>query len=335
MEQPSKDGGEKKETAEAEEQKSSGQGTDSSSNPDAKSSESNGEDRNEKQKLENNASSNGIVNENINSNKIDNNNSQSNESGGGSGSDKSLSPLNSKSKKSVRWSEDLVSESPRPRSSTPYSEERGGSNPYVAYSAAPSVTNLSSIDIKSKMESAKDVLGRWARNVKEATKKAEDLAGNTWQHLKTGPSLADAALGRIAQGTKVLAEGGYEKIFHQTFETVPEEQLQNSFACYLSTSAGPVMGILYVSTAKLAFCSDNPLSYKADDKTEWSYYKVVLPLHQLKAVNPSSSRNNPSEKYIQVISVDNHEFWFMGFLNYDGAVKCLQVVLQAHQLQAV
>ncbi|XP_027076755.1 GLABRA2 expression modulator [Coffea eugenioides] len=338
MEQPSKDGVGKKEIAEAEERKGSGQGTDPSSNPDAKSSESNEEDRNEKQNLENNASSksNGIVNENINSNKFDNNDSENNESGGGSGSDKSPSPLNSKLKKSVRWSEDLVSESPRPRSSTPsYSEERSGSNPYVAYSAAPSDSNLSSIDIKSKMESAKDVLGRWARNVKEATKKAEDLAGNTWQHLKTGPSLADAALGRIAQGTKVLAEGGYEKIFRQTFETVPEEQLQNSFACYLSTSAGPVMGILYVSTAKLAFCSDNPLSYKSDDKTEWSYYKVVIPLHQLKAVNPSSSRNNPSEKYIQIISVDNHEFWFMGFLNYDRAVKCLQEVLQTHQLQVV
>lgn len=94
--------------------------------------------------------------------------------------------------------------------------------------------------------------------------------------VKTSPSMADAALGRIAQGTKVLAEGGYEKIFRQTFETVPEEQLKNSFACYLSTSAGPVMGVLYISTAKLAFCSDNPLSYQAADKTEWSYYKVCL-----------------------------------------------------------
>lgn len=94
--------------------------------------------------------------------------------------------------------------------------------------------------------------------------------------MKTGPSFADAAMGRIAQGTKVLAEGGYEKIFRQTFETVPEEQLQNSFACYLSTSAGPVMGILYVSTAKLAYCSDNPLSYKNGDQTEWSYYKVCF-----------------------------------------------------------
>lgn len=96
--------------------------------------------------------------------------------------------------------------------------------------------------------------------------------------VKTGPSFTDAALGRIAQGTKVLAEGGYEKIFRQTFETVPEEQLQDSFACYLSTSAGPVMGVLYVSTAKLAFCSDSPLSYKVGDKTEWSYYKVCFDL---------------------------------------------------------
>lgn len=92
--------------------------------------------------------------------------------------------------------------------------------------------------------------------------------------MKTGPSFADAAVGRIAQGTKVLAEGGYEKVFRQTFETVPEEKLVNPYACYLSTSAGPVMGILYLSTAKLAFCSDNPLSYQVGDQTQWSFYKV-------------------------------------------------------------
>ncbi|CAI9780908.1 unnamed protein product [Fraxinus pennsylvanica] len=233
-----------------------------------------------------------------------------------------------KSKKSVRWSEELVTESPVHR------DYDRGSNPYVAYSPAPS-SDSSSLNFKSTMENVKDVLGRWGKKVGEATRKAEDLAGNTWQHLKTSPSLADAAVGRIAQGTKVLVEGGYEKIFRQTFETVPEEKLHNSFACYLSTSAGPVMGVLYVSTAKLAFCSDNPLSYKASDKTEWSYYKVVIPLHQLKAVNPSSSRTNTAEKYIQIISVDSHEFWYLGFLNYDGAVKCLQDALLAHDMQSV
>ncbi|CAH2042289.1 unnamed protein product [Thlaspi arvense] len=56
--------------------------------------------------------------------------------------------------------------------------------------------------------------------------------------------------------------------------------------------------------------------------------KVVVPLDQLKAVNHSSSRDNPSEKYIQVISIGEHEFWFMGFLYYDEALKCLQDILQ-------
>ncbi|KAK8710429.1 hypothetical protein V6N13_145753 [Hibiscus sabdariffa] len=185
------------------------------------------------------------------------------------------------------------------------------------------------------MDTVKDLLGRWTRKVGEATRKAEDLAGNTWQHLRTSPSFAEAAMGRIAQGTKVLAEGGYEKIFRQTFETVPEEQLLDSFACYLSTSAGPVMGVLYVSTVKLAYCSDSPLSYKNGSRTEWSYYKVIMPLHQLRAVNPSTSRVNPSEKYIQVISIDGHEFWFMGFLNYEGAVKYLQDASQLHSFLSV
>ncbi|OMO56222.1 FH interacting protein 1 [Corchorus capsularis] len=234
-------------------------------------------------------------------------------------SEQSPNRTSSGSRKSVHWSPELVSESPAVDHSATMSSPNG-SNPYVAH---------------EKMDIVKDVLGRWGRKVGEATRKAEDLAGNTWQHLKTSPSFAEAAMGRIAQGTKVLAEGGYERIFRQTFETVPEEQLQNSFACYLSTSAGPVMGVLYVSTAKLAYCSDSPLSYKNGSQTEWSYYKVVIPLHQLKAVNPSKSRVNPSEKYIQVTSVDSHEFWFMGFLNYDGAVQTLQEVLQLHSLQSV
>ncbi|XP_022871320.1 GLABRA2 expression modulator-like [Olea europaea var. sylvestris] len=233
-----------------------------------------------------------------------------------------------KSKKSVRWSQELVMESTIPRD-----YDRGPDNPYVNHSPAPS-SNSSSANLKNTMNSVKNVLGKWGKKVGEATRQAEDLAGNTWQHLKTSPSLADAALGRIAQGTKVLAEGGYEKIFRQTFETVPDEQLQKTYACYLSTSTGPVMGVLYVSSAKLAFCSDSPLSYKAGDETEWSHYKVVIPLHQLKAINPSSSRTS-AEKYIQVISVDDHEFWYMGFLNYGGAVKCLQDALQVRNLPTI
>ncbi|KAJ0024851.1 hypothetical protein Pint_08427 [Pistacia integerrima] len=216
-----------------------------------------------------------------------------------------------------------VSVGPAPINETAATAMPPESNPYVSPSPVPASST------KNKMDSVKDALGKFGKKAVEATKKAEDLAGNMWQHLKTGPSFADAAVGRIAQGTKVLAEGGYEKIFRQSFETVPEEQLLKTYACYLSTSSGPVMGVLYLSTAKLAFCSDNPLSYKVGEQTQWSYYKVVLPLNQLKAINPSTSKVKPGEKYIQVISIDNHEFWFMGFVNYDSAVKNLQGALQS------
>lgn len=32
------------------------------------------------------------------------------------------------------------------------------------------------------MGSVKDVLGKWGKKAADATKKAEDLAGNMWQH---------------------------------------------------------------------------------------------------------------------------------------------------------
>ncbi|MBA0677872.1 hypothetical protein Gohar_018366 [Gossypium harknessii] len=44
------------------------------------------------------------------------------------------------------------------------------------------------------MDTVKDVLGRWGRKVAEATRKAEDLAGNTWQHSGMN-SIAIALLG--------------------------------------------------------------------------------------------------------------------------------------------
>ncbi|XP_047320420.1 GEM-like protein 1 [Impatiens glandulifera] len=197
------------------------------------------------------------------------------------------------------------------------------SNPYVSSSPVPPSS------MKNKKETVKDALWKWRKKAEETTKKAEDLAGNMWQHLKTSPSITDAAVGRIAQGTKVLAEGGYEKIFRQSFETIPEEKFLKSYACYLSTSVGPVMGTLYLSSVKLAFSSDNPLLYQVDEETtNWSFYKVVMPLHQMKTVNPSINKENPNEKFIQIISVDNHEFWFMGFVQYDKAVATLKGVME-------
>jgi GRAM domain len=94
--------------------------------------------------------------------------------------------------------------------------------------------------------------------------------------VKTSPNLTDAAMSKLALGTKVIAEGGCDKLFHQTFGTLPGEQLKKSYACYLSTSSGPVIGTLYLSNARIAFCSDNPLSVNTGSKPQQQvmYYKV-------------------------------------------------------------
>ncbi|XP_028754519.1 GLABRA2 expression modulator-like [Neltuma alba] len=225
-------------------------------------------------------------------------------------------------KKSVHWNPELVKESifvASPQESPRYFHSSPLSSP--------------SFSVKDKLETVRNVLGRLGRGVGEATKKAETLAENTWIHFRTNPSFTEAAVGRIARGTKILAEGGHDNIFRQTFESVPGERVLKAYACYVSTSVGPVMGTLYISTEKIAYCSDNPLAYQYETKTEWSHYKVIIPLHELKAVFPSSNRHNPAEKYIHLVSVDNEEFWFMGFFDYDGAVECLKEVFQSSDPQ--
>lgn len=55
---------------------------------------------------------------------------------------------------------------------------------------------------------------------------------------------------------------------------------------------------------------------------------MVVQLDQLRAVNPSANRLNPSEKYIHIVTRDGYEFWLMGFISYDKALKKLTEALQ-------
>lgn len=90
-----------------------------------------------------------------------------------------------------------------------------------------------------------------------------------------GGSVSETARGKLNLSAKAMTKGGFESLYKQTFATDPNERLKNTFACYLSTSTGPVPGTLYLSTARLAFCSDRVLSFTAPSgKEAWSYYKV-------------------------------------------------------------
>ena len=93
-------------------------------------------------------------------------------------------------------------------------------------------------------------------------------------------------MARLAQGTKAVAEGGYDKIFEQAFQKLAGEKVLHSYACYLSTLSGPVIGTLYISNKRIAFCSDFPLSHYPSPASspQWFYYKVIIYLISLKSV---------------------------------------------------
>ncbi|CAK9183696.1 unnamed protein product [Ilex paraguariensis] len=105
--------------------------------------------------------------------------------------------------------------------------------------------------------------------------KAEASANNIWHNLKQGSSVRGVAWAKVNLTAKAITGGGFESLYKQTFTTFPNENLKKSFACYLSTSTGPVAGTLYLSNVHAAFCSDRPLSFTAPSGQEtWSYYKI-------------------------------------------------------------
>lgn len=187
-----------------------------------------------------------------------------------------------------------------------------GQQPYIVFSP---------LEKRSSHNPLKPVIhmfSSWGR-------KAETIVGNIWNNLKTGPSVLEAAWGKVHLKAKAITEGGFEVLFKQMFETDPWENLIKRFACYLSTTSGPVAGTLYVSTARLAFCSDFPLSFTSSSGQETSsYYKVVVPwrkIHEIQQVTMGDK--NPHEKYVQIVTVDSHHFWFMGFVNFEKALQHL------------
>ncbi|XP_059639743.1 GEM-like protein 5 [Cornus florida] len=154
--------------------------------------------------------------------------------------------------------------------------------------------------------------------------KAESTANNIWHNLKTGSSVSGAAWAKVNLTAKAITGGGFESLYKQTFATFPDEKLKKTFACYLSTSTGPVAGTLFLSNAHVAFCSDRPLSFTAPSgQHSWSYYKIMVPLAKIGTINPIVIRDNQSERYIQIVTIDGHDFWFMGFVNYEKASRHL------------
>ena len=143
--------------------------------------------------------------------------------------------------------------------------------------------------------------------------------------MKLGPKITDTVKGKLRLGARILQVGGVGKVFMQLFSVKDGEKLLKASQCYLSTTSGPIAGLLFISTHKVAFCSEKSIKISSPKgELVRVHYKVSIPHEKVQHVNQSQNVKKPSEKYIEIVTVDGFDFWFMGFLNYKKALRYLQ-----------
>ncbi|XP_060184889.1 GEM-like protein 6 [Lycium barbarum] len=175
--------------------------------------------------------------------------------------------------------------------------------------------------ISSKLKQRKSVIGKMNR----LGERMDCLAQGIREHVSLSPKLTETVKGKLSLGAKILQVGGLERVFKQKFSVKDDEKLLKVSQCYLSTTAGPIAGLLFISTNKIAFCSERSLKLLSPTgKLLRVRYKVSIPISKINKAKESENREKPSQKYIQVITEDNFEFWFMGFLNHQKTLRYLQ-----------
>lgn len=93
--------------------------------------------------------------------------------------------------------------------------------------------------------------------------------------VSLSPKISDAVKGKLSLGARILQVGGMKKVFKHLFGVSEKERLIKASQCYLSTTAGPIAGILFVSTEKVAFCSERTIKLSCPNgKSVRVHYKV-------------------------------------------------------------
>jgi hypothetical protein len=60
---------------------------------------------------------------------------------------------------------------------------------------------------------------------------------------------------------------------------------------------------------------------------------VSVPLTKVKTAKPSENKHRPEQKYVQLVTEDGFEFWFMGFVGYQAALQQLEQAIAHAQLR--
>lgn len=167
------------------------------------------------------------------------------------------------------------------------------------------------------------------------------------EHVTLGPKLYETVKGKLSLGARILRAGGVGKVFRRWFSSPVGgggERLLRASQCYLSTTAGPIAGMLFVSTERVAFRSDRSLALplalaspagggSGTTTVLRVPYKVSIPLRRVAAARPGQNRDRPEHKYVQVVTRDGFDFWFMGFVRYQASLQELEKAVAQSQSQ--
>ncbi|KAL3652830.1 hypothetical protein CASFOL_002511 [Castilleja foliolosa] len=161
-----------------------------------------------------------------------------------------------------------------------------------------------------------------------------DIFARIRDHVNLGPKLSETVKGKLSLGAKILRIGGVDKVFEQKFNIRDnDEKLLKASQCYLSTTAGPIAGLIFISDSRIAFCSERSIKLSSPTgKLMKVHYKVMIPLGKINRAVEVENGKKPTQKYVQIVTEDNFEFWFMGFINHQRTLNYLQQAI--HQARS-
>lgn len=115
---------------------------------------------------------------------------------------------------------------------------------------------------------------------------------------------------------KKIRKGGRRNIFKQKFDVRAGEKLLKASHCFFSIETGAVAGLLFISTEKIAFCSQRSIAFNFPIlQQNQTVEQFEIPLRDIRW----SNYGHPQQKILQIRTEDNSEFLFMDFLRYEKA----------------
>ncbi|XP_020584075.1 putative GEM-like protein 8 [Phalaenopsis equestris] len=155
--------------------------------------------------------------------------------------------------------------------------------------------------------------------------KADSFVHGVRDHVSVGHNISKTVKGKLSLGARIINSGGFEGVFRKSFSAGEEEDLLRASQCYMSTTAGPVAGVLFVSTDRIGFCSERAIKVSTTIGNSAKVpYKALIPLKKIEGAFSSENVENPNQKYMYIVTVDGFELWFLGFVNYKKTFKSVQ-----------